>query len=290
MNTELINQIFKDQEASTPSLKLSDAIMEFITYSRINHTDLTYENNKSLCNLLLNYFNNIDMDKVNQVTLERFIESRRDTVKNATINRALACLKKIYNLMRARDQIENTPFQNFHLLKEDQTKIQYLSEQEINDLISCRLLDLKRYRHYKMMILLALNTGMRLRETLRLTWRDVNMTDQVIIVTRTKNHKVRTIPINKTLAQYLKPKAPDEFVIGRKINSIRYGFQSVLIASGIHEPYTFHTLRHTFASRLVLANVNIVKVQKLLGHADLKTTMRYVHINQKPLREAVNKL
>lgn len=290
METYLINQIFKDHKASTPSLKLADAIMEFVTYSRINHTKLTYENNKSLCNLLLNYFNNIDMDKVNHVTLEQFIESRKDTVKNATINRALACLKKIYNLMRARGQIENTPFQNFHLLKEDQTKIQYLSEQEINDLISCRLLDLKKYRHYKMMILLALNTGMRLREVLRLTWRDVNLDDQVIIVTRTKNHKVRTIPINNTLAQYLKPKAQDEFVVGRKLNSIRYGFQNVLKASGIHEPYTFHTLRHTFASRMVLAGVDVVTVQELLGHADLKTTQRYTHINQAHKIEAVNKL
>ena len=76
---------------------------------------------------------------------------------------------------------------------------------------------------------------------------------------------------------------------GRRFYEVKRSFVSACRRAGL-EDFRFHDLRHTFASRLVMKGASLKAVQELLGHADMKMTMRYAHLSQEHLRDSVNLL
>jgi site-specific recombinase XerD len=79
------------------------------------------------------------------------------------------------------------------------------------------------------------------------------------------------------------------YVFGRRVGDIRESFTRAAKRAGIKE-CTFHTLRHTFASHLIMRGVSLNATGELLGHADIKTTMTYAHPSQEHLKNSVNLL
>ena len=73
------------------------------------------------------------------------------------------------------------------------------------------------------------------------------------------------------------------------MKNVKRSFMTALRLANIHD-FRFHDLRHTFASRLVMAGENLKTVQELLGHKDIKMTMRYSHLSVAHKQNAVNKL
>jgi len=85
---------------------------------------------------------------------------------------------------------------------------------------------------------------------------------------------------------------PTDFVFtykGKPLKSIRTAFENARNRAGI-KTLVFHTLRHTFATRLVLAGIDLATVSKLLGHSTIQMTMRYAHPTPEALKNAVSKL
>ena len=84
----------------------------------------------------------------------------------------------------------------------------------------------------------------------------------------------------------------DDYVftyMGNPIESVRKAFNSACRSAGINN-LRFHDLRHTFATRLVLAGVDLVTVSRLLGHSTMHMTMRYSHPTPEALKNAVSRL
>jgi integrase len=143
---------------------------------------------------------------------------------------------------------------------------------------------------------MALNTGMRRGEILNLKWSDINMRTGTIIIRKSKNNEVRMIPINDTLKQSLEqigPQQSNEYVFGngngKPYVTIKTGFKAAVRRAGITD-FRFHDLRHTFASHLIMSGVDIKSVQELLGHKDIRMTIRYSHLSNAHLQEAVKRL
>jgi site-specific recombinase XerD len=135
---------------------------------------------------------------------------------------------------------------------------------------------------------------------LRLEWRDVNLEKKMITVRETKNNEIRYVPMSDTVQQVLSRHPhvitggseslnvftdPD----GTPYNSIRRAYQSALKHSRLGH-HTIHDLRHTFASQLVMAGVDLRTVAKLMGHRTIQVTMRYAHLAPDHLRSAVERL
>jgi len=137
---------------------------------------------------------------------------------------------------------------------------------------------------------------MRKAEILNLRWKNADLEHRMIILKETKNNEVRILPINETLYGVLKAlpsRNNNEWIFpgkhGKPIGSVKIAFKTALRKSEIKN-LRFHDLRHTFASYLVMAGVNLRTVQQLLGYKDIKMTMRYSHLSKEHVKEAVERL
>jgi integrase len=145
--------------------------------------------------------------------------------------------------------------------------------------------------HLKPMLLLGLSTGIRRKALFSLEWRDVNFQERVLVLRADtdKADKMNFIPLNDTAYDVLshwreqsgKP-APNSLVFpsprtGKKIDNCNSAWEALLKKAEI-EDFRWHDMRHDFASRLVMKGIDLNTVRELLGHADLKMTLRYAHL------------
>ena len=142
-----------------------------------------------------------------------------------------------------------------------------------------------------------MNTGLRQEELLSLEWSRVDIFRKTILIKETKDGKPKTLPLNKIALDVIKKRSKvkcikNDFVFlnsnGKKINAhgLRASFYIVLRKAGVKN-FRWHDLRHTFATRLAQAGVDLFKISKLLGHEDISTTQRYAHHCPDSLRDRV---
>jgi integrase len=186
------------------------------------------------------------------------------------------------------------PARSVKLLKEPPGRLRYLEVEEIEHLLdSCKD---PRSPYLRLIVVMALHTGMRLGEILGLRWDDIDLEHRLIMITKTKNYERKTIPINEMLYEELArlPKhvmSPYLFCHpdGALILRIDRSFHSALKRAGI-EGFRFHDLRHTFASHLAMRGQPLETIGALLGHKDSKMTKRYAHLSPASLKAAVTTL
>lgn len=152
----------------------------------------------------------------------------------------------------------------------------------------------------RVVILTLYYTGLRIAEALALDVDDVDLEHKKIFVRNGKGNKSRTVPISDKLYQilsdYIEWRVESEaFFATQKIGRLsKVRVQAVVRETreklGWKRNITPHTFRHSFASRLVQNQVDIVSVSKLLGHSDLKTTSIYTHASMDQLEDAVQVL
>ncbi|OGR48603.1 MAG: hypothetical protein A2X37_07075 [Elusimicrobia bacterium GWA2_66_18] len=141
---------------------------------------------------------------------------------------------------------------------------------------------------------------MRLGEMIHLEWQDVDFERQELRVTpkedwTPKDRESREIDLHPTLAAHLKAwktvSAQHKNVVpwDRRTHQFSMMFSAFLRRSGI-ERGSLHSLRHTFASHLAMADVNLLKIARLMGHSNVQTTQIYAHLQPSSLREAVFRL
>jgi integrase len=122
----------------------------------------------------------------------------------------------------------------------------------------------------------------------------VDLQNFTITIKHSKNGRVRHVPINKkTQEAFESLPEPHEGHVFRyrelPIQDVKTAFKASVRRSEVPR-CRFHDLRHTFATRLVLAGVDLATVKELMGHANITTTMRYAHPNPPHKREAVSQL
>lgn len=186
----------------------------------------------------------------------------------------------------------NNPVKNVKKVPMQASKVRFFDKKELALLLN------KTSGVWREFVVMAINTGMRRGEILKLTWHDINMSERIISVPATKTYKLRHIPINNTLYDFLvskKEKAKSEYVIAypdaepvSPVVASRY-FGKIMKRLKIKNA-SIHTLRHTFASYLVMGGVDIISVKELLGHSDLRMTQIYAHLRPGYLQNTVTKL
>ncbi len=143
----------------------------------------------------------------------------------------------------------------------------------------------------------ALNTGMRKSEVFGLTWDRVDLKNKLILLDKTKNYERRELPVNETLYRMLSGLTRHlkcDYVFYNPLtlkpfDRLKESWARALRKSHIID-FHFHDLRHTFASWLVMSGVDLTTIKELLGHKDIKMTLRYAHLASSHIRKAVEVL
>lgn len=146
------------------------------------------------------------------------------------------------------------------------------------------------------LVLVALNTGLRRGELFGLSWADVNLQSRLLTVQagNAKSRKARHVPLNEeahaVLTRCRKHGLKSGLVFpgayGERMTNVNKSWDGIVTAAGLVD-FRFHDLRHTFASKLVMAGVDLNTVRELLGHSDIAMTLRYAHLAPAKLADAV---
>ncbi len=147
--------------------------------------------------------------------------------------------------------------------------------------------------HVTPVVLLAMNTGLRRGELLSLRWDDVNLSSGMLTVRaeKAKSGRTRHVPLNAEASRVLTAWSAQNDRAGEvfAVSDIKRAWSSLIARAGL-VGVRFHDLRHHFASKLVMRSVDLNSVRELLGHADLKMTLRYAHLAPAHLAIAVARL
>jgi len=236
----------------------------------------------------------ISPDLVDRYRAERLRSYRpgsKSLISPTTVNKEVALLKAMVNKAITWGYLEVNPLRNVKRLAEPDGRLRYLDAEEAERLLAAcppRLSPI---------VLCALHTGMRRGEILGLTWDRVDMKQRIIQVTGTKTGRNRTIPINDPLLEALRhlPRhLGTDYVFWNQETETRYvsikrAWRTALKNAKI-TAFRFHDLRHTFASHVQMGLGDLRATQTLLGHADPRMTMRYAHLSDARLREAVRSI
>jgi len=234
----------------------------------------------------------------------------------ATVNRTTTSIKGVITKAVEWGLISSNPLAGLKSLKEDSSpNVRYLLNEEMtslrnslglrdlriktqreNHIVWCKargythprsLLSQKFSDHIEPMVLLAVNTGMRRGEIFNLKWSNINFsTKQLTVVGKvSKPGNTRYIPLNKEVLNtlHLWKKQADSAVlvfpnrVGTPFENINKAWRKLRNDAGIKN-FRFHDLRHHFASMLVMKHVDLNTVRELLGHSDIKMTLRYAHL------------
>ena len=207
-------------------------------------------------------------------------------------------MEKAASIWSKETGIDRNPADLVEVKRPDDQRDRYLSAQEIASLKAT--LDGKMYRkehrainqtfcRLRMLVLIALTTGMRIAEIFALKWSDVLHREELIAVrSKLKGGKMRYVPMPPELAREIQrfPVVMGEDRIfppkrgaSGKRQRVEGSFETVLILAGIHE-FRFHDLRHTFASWYMMKGGDLYELARILGHANIKMTERYAKLSR----------
>ena len=247
---------------------------------------------------------------------KRLEEGRAQT----TVNRDVASLRAVFSHAVRTGALPENPLRQLRQFKTDsQVNIRYLSEDEEQRLLTA--LDEREERlrsgrfgdelnadrretpfadYLKPMVLISINTGLRRGELFGIEWRDVDL-ERANLTLRgeiTKNRKTRHMPLNSIANAVLrdwKTQTTGEGLVfvspttGERFRNVDVMWRNILKEADIKD-FRWHDQRHHFASRLLMACVDLNTVRDLLGHRDIAMTLRYAHLAPEHKAAAVERL
>jgi len=260
----------------------------------------------------IDYINSINITEINLIstsTIRQYFYYARESrgLCQSSISKIIATIKSFFNYLEEEEIIVKNPARKIRVPKKIYRIPSVMSKYEVDLII--RSVDFaplrckKNNTRDKLILSLLYYTGIRKSELLNLNWTDINLSKSSVIIRRGKGGKDRLIPLHRKVTElvdkYLDERLPlkiDALLIGEQgkrlcKGSFTYLLNMYLCLSGLKKKgYTAHSFRHSFATHLVEAGVDLFKVQKLLGHESLDTTKIYINFNSSQMAKAVDRL
>jgi len=278
---------------------------KYLEFCETNKKPSAAKRNKVSINMLTPHFKGQLLSSIYPFKVEQYKKKRRAEGRAvSTVNNDVKTLKNMMVKAVQWGHLARNPLKDVRQLREDNEKMWVLTRDEEQKLLQeCA----KRPQHQKYLadlVLLALNTGLRLGELQGLQKINVNMEARSLLVTDTKNHENRRVPLNDTAVMVLKRRMKvngSPFVFSRKngkpLTVLTNAFWTAVKEAGLYyiktdaegqpvmgdddKPKTvrlrFHDLRHTFGSRLGMAGADLKTIMEIMGHRTPKMSMRYQH-------------
>lgn len=298
------DELIAGRKRSAPTV--AELHEEFIAYQAGRVAQLTLESQKYHLEHVLLVVGRRRVDEIDKAALDAIATEWLKSAAPRTVNVRMGTFLRMLALAKEWKHIPEVP--KYTPVKVPKDTPRFLTDDEAE-----RLLKAATDTPWYTMILIGLRTGLRIGELRGLQWGDVNLDAAMLHVRRTdpgrpdlspnapKGKKERTVPLTPEAHAALtaaKPAGatPRDWVWpallykdksarrnrSRSQSGCKHGLEAAVITSGIdnpeHDRIGWHTLRHTFASWLVIRGVSLRVVQELLGHASIKQTDRYAHL------------
>jgi len=264
---------------------LSEFSSKFIEYQRHVKQKRSWKKDESHMVRINKILGHLKLSEITIKHIDDYKITRVQKVKPVTVNRELEVFRTLFFLAKSwKKYFGENPVSQSRLIPTESQRIRVLTLDEEDRLLSvCS-------KHLRPIIDTALLTGMRQGELLALRWDDVNFENNLLTISAkvSKSKKERRIPISRILRKILleqKLKTSTSFVFvtqedkpysQKNFRNLKRTFTTAKLKAKI-EDFKFHDLRHTAATRMAENGASIIAVQNILGHADIKTTMKYFH-------------
>jgi len=273
------------------SITFKGILSRYLEYSRLNKSSKTFSSETSRWRIFSSFLDEKGVIKLKDITpelIEEFKSRVRETTSATNFNNCLRVIKAMLNKAVEWKCLRENPLKQVKELKENNVReLRYLKTEEI-----IRVLDAADLLMQKV-IKILLNTGLRRAELVYLQWEDIDFQNKLVKVQskpeygfHPKSYKPRSIPMNSEVEKILMdlPQA-GKYVFDNGKNQPIHAenwflrkFKKITKRAGI-KGACIHTLRHTFASYLVMSGVDLRTVQELLGHSSIQVTERYSHLS-----------
>ncbi|MFA7422036.1 MAG: site-specific integrase [Melioribacteraceae bacterium] len=293
--------IVKEEKSFTP-IKLSKFQKEYLEYVKTSKSKHYVRSIDLAFRMLIKFYGDGFIHELRLRDADKFISSTFSKTERAA---ALyyRTLKAAFSKAELWEYIEKNPFKSFKLPKMKKTLPLFINQEEFS-----KILENTESNILKCIFKTAFLTGFRLGELVNMRWDWVDFSQSQITTKcsddfQTKSKSERTVPINDDLKNLLIEIYPKIFSIkksnyvfcikkGIRLNEdfVSKKFKKAVLDAELDKEIHFHTLRHSYASRLVQKGASLKVVQELLGHEQISTTEIYSHLQQQNLRDAVNLL
>ncbi len=245
---------------------------------------------KSRMDCWVQAFGDQDAKTITARQIERVLTQLADQKKKpATIARYLVVLKAVFNNAKRLGILKDNPASCVQGPKVNNVLVRYLTDKQESELMK------NLAEKYRSIVKIAINTGCRQGELLRLRWADLDWNVGVMTILETKIGESRRIPMNSIVQTILakikeqKNPAKEDCVFPLDRRYLRRVFERAVMASGL-SPFRFHDLRHTFATRLAMHGQNDRTIMALGGWKSPRMLDRYAHLAPAHLWTAVEGL
>ena len=294
-------------------MEINQLLAQFLEYLEIekNRSQKTINNYAHYLTRFIDWAKISSPDKINndlvrnyRIYLNRMTDSQNKTLKKITQNYHLIALRAFLKYLSRRD-IKAFSAEKIELIKTAERQVAFLDAQELKQLLDIKGNTLSGLRD-KSMLELFFSTGMRVSELVNLNKNDISLKNGEFSV-RGKGGKIRVVFLSQSaknaLKEYLEKRKDIDnalFVrlvktenLSKEINAdLRLTARSIeriikkrAIEAGLTKKVTPHTMRHSFATDLLMNGADIRSVQAMLGHSNISTTQIYTHVTNKHLKE-----
>lgn len=285
---DLQEQYRRIDRGGRPRVPFSEAAAAFIEehVSTLSIGTIKFYQNR--VKVLNDAFGDLYLDQITRSKIAGFEAQQAKRVSASTLKHYRAALSGIFKIAIRHDWIDANPCRDLDSIKVNNERHRFLTSKEWGTLKSALPDPLKSIAEVSVL------RGMRLSEILNLEWRDINENEDLIFIRKSKGNTRRTIPLEDAgPVIFRQPKTGKLIFPTRSGNRFRpedvsKRVNKVASESGIDD-FTFHDLRHTFASWYVQGGGDMYRLQRLLGHKGPAMTQRYAHLRVDDLRKSRTK-
>jgi len=286
---KIVRESFGFGELESKKLRLAEFFDKYLEFSLATKAKNSFLLDKHSSSLFLRFAGNVQLTLIQTKLVEDFKVSRLYEVKPSSVNLELRHLKSMFQSAVEWGYLDKNPCSKVRQVKIKNSNLpKYFTKQQVREILA-----VIPEGKFKNLIRFYLHTGCRRGEALGLNWDDIDLNSRRITIRESKSGESRIIPINSELYATLVNVIPNgNVVFDFSGGHVTHKFKRYLKVVDTKEVgrLTIHSLRHTFASHLVMAGVDLYTVAKLLGHSSVAVTEMYVHLAPDHLKVSVEKL
>jgi integrase len=284
-------KIRQAKESGIIPMTFKEGAAKFLQVQRPLICAKEFERQSSILDLHLKPFFTGQLAAVSRERVERYIAVRSEKVSPGTVRKEVNVIKKMLRYFAETGFVLSNAASHVKLPRAPAGRVRYLQPEELRQVLE------RCSPEVRAIAQLAVATGMRRGEILRLRWLDVDLMNRCINLPQTKNGEGRTVYLNELALDVFRSlwpntdTVPEEPVFGLDVTpeEVSMSFMRACRDAGV-EDFHLHDLRHTHAAMLRQNDTQLDIIAKQLGHRDLRQTARYAHVAAQQVREAVDSL